>query len=464
MTRARDLLAAGRLYPAEQAAREAIALAPEQSDAHRLLGQVLLRRRKPALAVVAFERARALAPDDAEIDRELGVAYYGAGDFAAARDPFRRALDRNPEDAALRLQLGRCELEMGNADEAAREFERAAQDPDLRQVALYNLGLAREQSGQRDAAREAFEDALQLDQAPTELTNRAWTHIQALEQSEKDRPWQLGFGAGLLYDSNVRREEVDRETGGPDGAGRFELDASYALPVRDWFELEAGYSFDQTLYFDASEFDLQSHAVHFTAERPIGPTDASLGYLYSFNTLDGSRFLDFHEIRPALGMAPAKWWYASLSPALRVKRFEDEPERDAEQGVLGLLQLFPLGNWERHLLLGIDGQIEDADDRAFDYRGFTAESGVQLPFWIGGERRQRLQLRYRFGYRDYTDSSSSPSGHRRDRVHSARARIEVPIVRYVAVRAEYEFEDATSDVRTADYTDHKVEVVLRFDL
>src|SRR5262249_52104522 len=70
LQRARDLLAAERLYPAEQAAREAIEIAPERADAHRLLGQILLRRKKPELAVAEFERAAALAPGDAEIDHE----------------------------------------------------------------------------------------------------------------------------------------------------------------------------------------------------------------------------------------------------------------------------------------------------------------------------------------------------------------------------------------------------------
>lgn len=461
--RARELLAAGRLYPAEQAAREAVARAPDLAEAHRVLGQILLRRKKPGEAVAAFERAAALAPEAPDLDAELGVARFEAGDFAGARDALQRALDRDPGDTALRLRLGRAELELGHPEDAAREFERAAQDPEYRQVALYDLGVARERSGERDAARQAFEDALESGRPPTPLTDRAWEHIQALERTEEKQPWHVGLGAGLLYDSNVRRSEVDSESGGPDGAGLFEFDASYQLAVKDWFQLEGGYDFDQSLHFDATDFDLQSHTLHVEAERPIGRADASLGYFYSLNTLGGSRFLDFHEVHAAAGFVPKPWWYASLSPALRVKRFEDEPERDAEQGVLGLLQLFALGNWSRHLLVGVDGELENADDRAFDYRGFTAQSALQLPFSIR-ERQLRFQLRYRFRYRDYTASSSSPSGHRRDRIHSARARIEVPIAGHVSVRAEYEFEDATSPVRSADYTDHKVGAVLRFEL
>ena len=463
LARARQSLADGRLYPAERAAREAVAADPERAEAHRLLGEILLRRRKPAEAVVSLERAAALEPDAPGLERALGLARFEAGDFAGARDALVRALEVEPGDTALRLRLGRCELQLGHAEAAAREFERAAEDPAYRQVALYNLGVARELAGEREAAREAYSEAW-ASHAPGAVGNRAWGRLQALERAEAEaRPWTLGFGAGLFYDSDVTRQEIDRTSGEPDGAGELELDASYTLPVGWGVELEARYDFYQSLYFEAHDFDLHSHALGLQAERRLGAGEASLGYLYSLNLLDGDRFLDFHELRPAYGLAPTGWWYGWLSPALRVKRFDEDPRRDAEQGALSLMQLFALGSWDRTLLLLLEGELEDADDRAFDYRGFAASAGIGLPFAIG-ERIQRLDVRYRLRLRDYSDRSSAPDGRREDLIHSARARLDVPILRRVVLRIEYEFEDATSDVRSADYTDHTIGGLLRFDL
>src|SRR5688572_18994977 len=71
LARARELLDAGRLYPAEQAAREAVALGPQRADTHRLLGQILVRRHQPELAVPELERAAALAPNAPGLAREL---------------------------------------------------------------------------------------------------------------------------------------------------------------------------------------------------------------------------------------------------------------------------------------------------------------------------------------------------------------------------------------------------------
>jgi Flp pilus assembly protein TadD len=454
LARAREMLAAGQLYPAEQAARDAIEREPDRADAHRLLGQILVRRRKPALAVAELERAAELAPQTPGLDRELGLARFDAGDFEGARVAIGRALASDPEDALLHLRLGQCEMAQGRPERAVPEFERAARDPELREVAQSHLAAANEEG----RAREDGSLASAPDSRPA---------LPGAFERAIDKPWRLTAGAGLLYDSNVRRPELDTESGEGDGAGQFEAAASYELPVRNWFDLQAGYDFYQSLYFDLHEFDLQSHMFRVAASRQLTPkTDASLAYLYSLNRLDDHHFLDYHEVRPAVGFSPTPWWYASAAPALRIKRFFGDSldrDRDAETPVIGTLQLFALGSWERHLLLGIDGEFENADGRQFDYNGFSALAGLKLPIPIV-ERRWRLDLRYRYRHRDYQAGNSSPFGTREDRIHSGRARLEIPIAPYTAFRVEYEYEDATSNLPSADYTAHTIGGSLRFEL
>lgn len=459
LARAREMLAAGRLYPAEQAARDAIEQQPDRADAHRLLGQILVRRRKPALAVGEFERAAELAPQTRGLDRELGLARFDAGDFDGARVAIGRALASDPEDALLHLRFGQCEMALERPERAVPEFERAARHPELREVAQSHLAAANEAVRAREAGSVA---RAPYDSRPA---------LPGAFERAIDKPWRLTAGAGLLYDSNVRRPELDAESGEGDGAGQFDLGASYELPVRDWFDLQAGYDFYQSLYFEEDEFDLQSHTFRIASARQLGASsDASLAYLYSLNTLHGRHFLDYHEVRPAVGFSPTPWWYASAAPALRIKRFHGDSDRNAEQPVIGTMQLFALGSWERHLLLGIDGEFENADGRQFDYDGFTALAGLKLPIPIV-ERRWRLDLRYRYRHRDYADSSSTIStsrpfsvGKREDRIHSGRARLEIPIAPYFAFRVEYEYEDATSNLPSADYTAHTIGGSLRFEL
>jgi hypothetical protein len=90
-----------------------------------------------------------------------------------------------------------------------------------------------------------------------------------------------------------------------------------------------------------------------------------------------------------------------------------------------------------------------------------------------------LTLRYRYRLRDFDhDTTLVPASmmdpaittSRRDTTHSALARVSYDVYRFVgpgldvALDLEYEFEDATSDVPSADYTQNVVTLLLRLDL
>ncbi len=460
--RARMALRAGRLWPAEKAAREAVAASPKSAEARQLLGRVLARRLHWDEAIASFETARSLDPELADLDRDLGRAHFAREEYAAAAGPLRRAAAREPDQGVLSLELGLCELALGEFDAAATAFERASHDPVVAQVALYHLGIARERAGSRDQARDAFERAVFLD-PPSPIASRAWTQARALDRSEGERPWSLAAGAGLVFDNNVTRQEIDVQTDDPDGAGRFELEASYLLPNVRGPALELGYDFQQTLYFDVSELDLQSHGLSVEASERVGPADLSLSYLFSLNTLDGDRFVDFHEVRPTAGFAPTESWYASISPAVQITRFDEESRRDAERFSLGTLQIFALGGWHRYVLFGLDGAIVDASGSEFDRREVAAQTALHWS-WDLGERQVPLDLRYRFRFRDYTDDTPSIDEEREDTIHSLLLRAEVPLAGRFSLRFEYEFEDSDSNLSSADYTDNVLSAMLRFSM
>jgi tetratricopeptide (TPR) repeat protein len=458
--RTRAALEAGRLWPAEQAARQAVAARPGSAPAHQLLGRVLARRLHWPEALAAFEQARRLDPQLPGLDREQGRAHFALEEHAAAARWLRRAAERSPGDDALALELGLAELALGEYEAAARAFEQVARNPDLAQVALYNLGVARARAGRREQARDAFERAVILD-PPSPIARRAWSQVEALERQQDERPWSVALGAGLAFDANVTRQEIDVQTDESDGAGRFELAATYQLPTGDLPDVELGYDFDQTLYFEANELDLQSHGFSGEVSERLGPVDGSFSYLFSLNRLDGNRFLDYHDIRTTAGFAPSESWYGSLSPAIQIKRFDDQPRRDAEQLSLGTLQLFALGGWHRYWLVGAGATLSDADGREFDLRELGAQTALHWSLPLG-ERHVPLDLRYRYRYRDYLHETPSIGRERQESIHSLRLRTEIAVRRRVSLRLEYEFEDSDSNLRSADYTDNVLTATLRY--
>jgi tetratricopeptide (TPR) repeat protein len=423
---------------------------------------VLARRLHWQEALSAFESARALDPELPGLEREIGRAYFALEDYDRAGPFLRRVAERAPDDDALALELGLCELALGEHEAAAAAFERAARNPDLAQVALYNLGVARARSGSREQARDAFERAVILD-PPSPIARRAWSQVEALDRMEDERPWSLALGAGLAFDANVTRQEIDVETDEPDGAGRFELAGTYQLPTGDLPDVELGYDFDQVLYFDASDLDLQSHGLSAEVSERLGRFDTSLSYLFSLNLLGRERFLDFHDLRTTAGFAPNEHWYGTLSPAIQLKRFDDDSRRDADQVSLGTLQLFALGGWHRYLLLGVEGTLSDADGREFDLREVAAQTAVHVTLPMG-EGQIPVDLRYRFRYRDYTNETPSIGTQRLDRSHSLRLRSEIPLAQRLSLRLDYEFESQDSNLGSADYTDNVLSAILRFQM
>jgi len=476
LERGRSLLAEGRLWPAERAAREAVEQAPGSAAAHHLLARVLQRRNRGADALAEYERAFALDPTLPDIDAELGVARFEQGDLAGARAPLERALLASPDDGVLRVRLGLCELEADRLEEAAAHFERASADPAVGQLAVYDLGLTRLRQARRDDARSAFERAVAL--GPETVTGRAAAAVLADLDAPSPEPeptpardlFRLALGAGLFYDDNVVVEEIDAVSNRDDGGGVFEVSSVLDLPVADVFDLSLGYDFYQTLYFSSSELDLQSHTFTGSGTRALGEVDATLGYTFSLSTLDERRFLDFHELRTTLGWTAAEHWFLSPMVGLRIKRFERsrDDDRDAEQGVFGLLQLFALGGWDRYLTLAAEIEVEDADGGQFDYWGPVATAGLRIPIPLPGlDEAPRFDARYRFRWRDYSgedDRIGSTGAERRDRIQQLRLRLDVPLLGGFSLRGQYQLEDSDSNLSSADYTSNRLDVLLRYEL
>jgi len=108
--RGRRHLAAGRIERAETAFRRALAIQPNAYPALLGLGQLELKKNRPAFALPLFHRARVDNPDDPLVFRLLGdaVAADHLGDQARAF--YIQALARRPRDPQVLAGLARLGL------------------------------------------------------------------------------------------------------------------------------------------------------------------------------------------------------------------------------------------------------------------------------------------------------------------------------------------------------------------
>jgi tetratricopeptide (TPR) repeat protein len=449
------------------AALEAAALAaPDSAPVQLALGRALLRRGRAEEAAAALERARALNPALPKVDLLLGRAYRAADEPLEARAALQRAVERTPDDAEAWMVLGLVALELNDVSAAQHAFDTAGSiDPELTQLAEYNRAVAEIQWGDLRAAEKALEQTIALDPESTEarharlLLERVRARLDAIPEPKR---WSLWGNLGLLYDDNVGTRPVDVSTGVPDGGGLVELSGAYRLFDRGATELEVGYDFYQTAYFDLSEFNLQIHGLSIDGTHPIGPGDLSLGYRYNLSTLGGDRFLDIHDARLGYGLPISHSIYTTLTPRFLGKNFEDT-DRDALQGAILWDNFIFFGEGGTYLWLGVRPELEDARAPEFDYRGVSGIARLRVPFGtpLG---RAMLDLSYRFHLRDYQNVTPSIGEKRDDRIHVARARLRHTIVKNVWLRLEYEYTRSESNLPSVDYRQNLVALTATFSL
>lgn len=150
-------------------ATRATELAPQDPRTWSDLGRVLVLARKIRDAVICFEQAVALAPDYADGWHNLGLALKQAGQPERAFEAVKQALLIDPTRADSYIALGNLLVEHEQLDEALICFERAvAHDP---QPSRAQARLAQElsQRGDVERAQSLLQRSIALD--PNDVDN-----------------------------------------------------------------------------------------------------------------------------------------------------------------------------------------------------------------------------------------------------------------------------------------------------
>ncbi|KAA9153337.1 tetratricopeptide repeat protein [Amycolatopsis acidicola] len=146
LLRASALSAASRDAEALDATRQALALAPDNVDAHVRMARLLARRRNhSAEAEKHARRALELAPDNASAHLALGLAYVSAGGKASARrarEPLAVAASLAPDDPDVLSTMASVDLRLGKAGRAVRRFASVLRNVPGHATSLYNLPIA----------------------------------------------------------------------------------------------------------------------------------------------------------------------------------------------------------------------------------------------------------------------------------------------------------------------------------
>jgi protein O-GlcNAc transferase len=132
---ARAELAEGKLRPAFEDLRKAVAADPHNVDALYYLSFATR-----AMSQQEYQRLFAMAPDSSRVHQLLAESAFESQDPAQAEAEFRKALDANPRSAEVATELAELKRSQSKFDEAITYYSQALQTDATNYVAVYGLG------------------------------------------------------------------------------------------------------------------------------------------------------------------------------------------------------------------------------------------------------------------------------------------------------------------------------------
>jgi len=142
---------------------EAIALEPDNPDAHRNLGTVYVDQGKWEEAAAAYEQAISLNPDFGEAYGDMIAAYVSLDKLSEAIDAGEKAIELAPDYATGHNNLGVAYRRQDQLDKAVAEFQEAIRLDSDYAMPHYNWGLIYYTQGQVDQAFVEWKEAVRLD-------------------------------------------------------------------------------------------------------------------------------------------------------------------------------------------------------------------------------------------------------------------------------------------------------------
>jgi len=157
-------------------------LEPEDPDAHRHLGQLLLAEGALDDALGAAERAAALAPEDPRAWSDLGRVHAARETLAEAVRCFRKAVGLDARYADGWHNLGAGLKRLGRTEQAFEALKKALDVEPTRANSWLALGDLLSDAGQAEDALGCFERAVKYDSGEHDARNRLARELAGLGQ------------------------------------------------------------------------------------------------------------------------------------------------------------------------------------------------------------------------------------------------------------------------------------------
>jgi len=265
--------------------------------------------------------------------------------------------------------------------------------------------------------------------------------------------------AGIEYDSNISVIELDQNTARDDFAGAIDGELSYDTEFDGKTDFSLAYNFSQSLHFDFTNFDIQTHRGTLSLDRDLGSVKAGVSYFYAYSTLGRKGFLTLQRINPSLAGFVGKRVYLRAFYEYTDKAFKNRTDRDATVNAGGLTAYFFIDGTRTFLSAGYKLELQNATGPRFDYDGHNIRLRFSHDFMLG-DQKVEFDAGWRYERRNYSKITPSIGVKRDDKRNRLEANFEFPLGERLYLRLEYEYDNFVSNLPSADFNQNLAAVRL----
>lgn len=136
---------------------------PENCEATKLLGDILIEQGKYKEAAYVYNDALKYFPTDYDLNYSLGIVYTMLSDFQNAKIYYEKASTLNSLECNSKYSLAEIALIYKELEEAEQYFLQSCQDPELEADAYYELAKINLIKGEKEKAIQYANTALESD-------------------------------------------------------------------------------------------------------------------------------------------------------------------------------------------------------------------------------------------------------------------------------------------------------------
>jgi tetratricopeptide (TPR) repeat protein len=245
----------GRLEPALESYRRAVALAPNDPESWNNLGTVLAKLNRPEEARDALEKVLILDPRHANAHNNLGIVLTQLGKIEDAVTWYRRAISLNPRHANAYQNLGNAFMRLDQPERGVECYQRASEIAPGQFRILFALAQGYGRVGRLDDAVKTYQELLRINPRFVEGHHGLGSVLQQMGKIDEaakhfEKALALKPDFAPAFDSLARQKKIDDSE-----ATAESLEALIAREGVSEGEKCAAYFALGRIYEDEGEFD-----------------------------------------------------------------------------------------------------------------------------------------------------------------------------------------------------------------